>query len=86
MKADYGYDLFVRAVDKGMDVEHAARLGAEVQRRIDQGRSHDCDAFRVLIGLASDNRLSSHRSKRSAIVADVPTKEEMRSANGGTTE
>jgi hypothetical protein len=45
---EYLYDAYCDAVAGGMEIEFAARCVAETKRRIDSGRSHDCDEWQAI--------------------------------------
>ena len=43
------FDLYCNAVDGGMEIDFAMSCIKEVLRRMDSGRSHDCDEYRALV-------------------------------------
>lgn len=52
---DYFESLYMRACDRGMGLEFAARCVSEVVARVESGRGFDCDEYRALAYWASLN-------------------------------
>lgn len=49
MDREFVFKLMTEAVDKGMNLDFAAMCAGEVVRRIESGRSHDCDEWQTLV-------------------------------------